>query len=88
APAHSRQPQPENDRIDQANSARRARSMARPHPNGHLCFEFETDCTISSEYIMMMHFLDEIDDVLQEKLARYIRLKQRLDTHGGWPLYH
>ncbi|PXV60352.1 squalene-hopene/tetraprenyl-beta-curcumene cyclase [Dyella jiangningensis] len=88
APAHSRQPQPENDRIDQAIDRARRALMARQHANGHWCFEFETDCTISSEYILMMHFLDEIDDVLQEKLARYIRLKQRLDTHGGWPLYH
>ena len=62
--------------------------LARQQVDGHWCFEFETDCTISAEYILMMHFLDEIDDVLQEKLACYIRLKQRTDTHGGWPLYH
>ncbi len=62
--------------------------MALQKPDGHWCFEFETDCTISAEYILMMHFMDEIDDVLQEKLARYIRHKQIRDGHGGWPLYY
>jgi squalene-hopene/tetraprenyl-beta-curcumene cyclase len=57
------------------------------HPDGYWVFDLETDCTISAEYILMMHFMDEIDDVLQEKLARYIRSKQVLDGHGGWPLY-
>jgi len=87
-PPSSRQPQQESARLDRAIERGRSALMARQRPDGHWCFEFETDCTISSEYILMMHFIDEIDDVLQEKLARYIRLKQRLDTHGGWPLYH
>ncbi|MBB3104721.1 squalene--hopene cyclase [Azomonas macrocytogenes] len=73
--------------LDQAIERAREALLALQQPDGHWCFEFETDCTISAEYILMMHFLDEIDDVLQEKLARYIRLKQRQDTHGGWPLY-
>ena len=75
-------------RLDPAIDRARQALLALQQPDGHWCFEFETDCTISAEYILMMHFIDEIDEVLQEKLARYIRLKQRLDTHGGWPLYH
>ena len=82
---HHREPM--TIRLDQAIDHARDALLARQRPDGHWCFEFETDCTISAEYILMMHFLDEIDDVLQEKLARYIRLKQRQDTHGGWPLY-
>jgi squalene-hopene/tetraprenyl-beta-curcumene cyclase len=34
---------------------------------------------------MMMHFMDEIDGLLQEKLAHYIRSHQTED--GGWPLF-
>jgi len=88
APPHTRPSPQEPDPIDRAIERARSALMARQRPDGHWCFEFETDCTISSEYILMMHFIDEIDDALQEKLARYIRQKQRLDTHGGWPLYH
>ena len=88
APPSTRQPLHDASRIDRAIERARQALIARQRTDGHWCFEFETDCTISSEYILMMHFIDEIDEVLQEKLARYIRLKQRLDTHGGWPLYH
>lgn len=55
------------------------------HPDGYWCFELEADCTIPAEYILMMHFMDEIDTHLQSKLANYIRSKQQKE--GGWPLY-
>jgi len=60
--------------------------LDKQHEDGHWCFELEADCTIPSEYIMMMHFLDEIDPVLEEKLATYIRVRQNED--GGWPLFY
>ena len=53
---------------------------------GYWLFELEADCTIPAEYIMMMHFLDEIDLVLEAKLATYLRSHQCV--HGGWPLYY
>lgn len=56
------------------------------HPDGYWCFELEADCTIPSEYILMMHFMDEIDYALQSKLANYIRSHQQ--SEGGWPLYY
>ncbi|MDR5664868.1 squalene--hopene cyclase, partial [Burkholderia cenocepacia] len=56
-------------------------------PDGSWCFELESDATITAEYILMMHFMDRIDDVRQEKMARYLRANQRLDTHGAWDLY-
>ena len=34
---------------------------------------------------MMMHFLDEIDPVLETKIAAYLRAHQM--PNGGWPLY-
>ncbi len=48
-------------------------------------FELEADCTITAEYILMMHFMDEVDTSLQERMARYLRELQNPD--GGWPLY-
>jgi len=55
------------------------------HAEGYWSFHLEADCTISAEYILMMHHMDEIDEVLQAKIATYIRARQLND--GGWPLY-
>jgi squalene-hopene/tetraprenyl-beta-curcumene cyclase len=59
---------------------------ALQHDDGHWVFELEADATIPAEYIMLEHFLDEIDDALEAKLATYLREKQ--GAHGGWPLFH
>ena len=56
------------------------------HEEGYWCFELEADCTIPAEYILMMHFMDDIDGALEAKLAVYIRERQL--PNGGWPLYH
>ena len=55
------------------------------HPEGYWSYEFEADCTIPAEYIMMMHFMDEVDLELERKIAVYIRSHQ--DAQDGWPLY-
>jgi squalene-hopene/tetraprenyl-beta-curcumene cyclase len=56
------------------------------HPDGYWCFELEADCTISAEYILMMHYLGEVDERLEQKLGAYLRARQGED--GGWPLYY
>ena len=53
---------------------------------GYWLYQLEADCTIPSEYIMMMHYLDEIDPALEAKIANYLRAHQA--DHGGWPLYY
>ncbi|MDQ5939876.1 MAG: squalene-hopene/tetraprenyl-beta-curcumene cyclase, partial [Pseudomonadota bacterium] len=52
---------------------------------GYWVFELEADCTIPSEYIMMMHYLDDIDENLQAKIAVYLRSRQNED--GSYPLF-
>ena len=74
--------------LDEAIERGRVALLARQHHDGHWCFELESDCTITAEYILMMHYMDEIDDVLQEKMARYLRATQATDTHGGWSQYY
>ena len=54
--------------------------------DGHWCYELEADATIPAEYILMMHFVDEIDEDLQDKIAVYLRRNQ--NEEGGWPLYY
>ena len=53
--------------------------------NPYWCYELEADCTISAEYILMMHYMDEVDAPLQKKIAVYLRDRQELD--GGWSLF-
>ena len=72
--------------LDRAIAAAREALIARQSAEGYWLFELEADCTIPAEYIMMMHFLDEIDAALEGKLAHYLRAHQA--GHGGWPLYH
>lgn len=52
---------------------------------GYWVFELEADCTIPAEYIMMMHYLDDIDEELQSKLAVYLRSRQ--SEEGFYPLF-
>ncbi len=60
--------------------------LAEQQLDGHWCYEFEADCTIPAEFILMSHFMDEIDVELEQRIARYIRAAQA--DHDGWPLYH
>ncbi|MGJ0516024.1 MAG: squalene--hopene cyclase [Methylomicrobium sp.] len=54
-------------------------------PAGFWVFELEADCTIPAEYIMMMHFIDDIDVTLQNKIAKYLRSRQAED--GSFPMF-
>ncbi len=72
--------------LEAAIDAARERLLHLQHDAGYWCFELEADCTIPAEYVLMMHFMDEIEAALQERLARYLRAQQGED--GGWPLYH
>ncbi|MBR2124570.1 MAG: squalene--hopene cyclase [Acetobacter sp.] len=54
---------------------------------GYWVYELEADATIPAEYILLEHFIDRINDPLEQKMAVYLRRIQS-DVHGGWPLYH
>ena len=49
-------------------------------------FPLEADVTIPAEYILLEHFIDDVDTALEARLADYIRRRQGKD--GGWPLFH
>jgi squalene-hopene/tetraprenyl-beta-curcumene cyclase len=76
-----------NAQLDHAIQRARDALLARQRADGHWCFELESDCTITAEYILMMHFTDEIDEALQAKMLRYLRAVQVVDGHGGWSQY-
>src|SRR3974377_1625080 len=71
--------------LDDAIASARDALIAQQSAEGYWLFELEADCTIPAEYILMMHFLDEIDETLQNRIATYLRAHQA--EHDGWPLY-
>ena len=72
--------------LDGAIAVAREALTAKQDAAGGWQFPLEADCTIPAEYIMMMHFLGEIDEQLEAQIAVYLRARQA--DHGGWPLYH
>ena len=55
------------------------------HAEGYWLGELEADSTLTSEYIMLRHFLDRVDRDRERKAANYLRAKQLPD--GGWDLF-
>jgi squalene-hopene/tetraprenyl-beta-curcumene cyclase len=51
----------------------------------HWVFELEADATMPAEYVLLEHFLGEIDEPLERKIGVYLRARQA--DHGGWSLY-
>jgi squalene-hopene/tetraprenyl-beta-curcumene cyclase len=70
--------------IDLIEDARRGLEL-RQQDDGHWVFDLEADVTIPSEYVLLEHFLGEVDQALEGKIAVYLRQKQA--AHGGWSLY-
>lgn len=68
-------------------AAARKALLSLQKEDGHWCFPLEADCTIPAEYVLMMHFMDDVDVELEGRIARFIREKQDPE-HGGWPLYY
>ncbi|HYW75686.1 MAG TPA: squalene--hopene cyclase [Gammaproteobacteria bacterium] len=77
--------QREVSRLQAAIARAREGLLKQREDDGHWCFEFEADCTIPAEYVLMMHYMDEIDSDLERRLALYLRAHQM--PGGGWPLY-
>ncbi|MEI7993571.1 MAG: squalene--hopene cyclase [Methylococcaceae bacterium] len=71
--------------LNKAISRAQEKLLSLQDKDGNWVFELEADCTIPSEYILMMHYLGEIDDHLQAKIANYLRSRQSKD--GSYPLF-
>lgn len=75
------------EELDRVVTTAQAALGKRQQEDGHWVYELEADATIPSEYVLLEHYLDRIDDPLQQKIAVYLRRTQSED-HGGWALYH
>jgi len=54
-------------------------------PEGYWWAELESNVTITSEYIMLFHFLGMVDKVRERKMANYILSKQTEEGH--WAIW-
>ncbi len=76
----------DNPALDRAVRQAADALIALQASDGHWAFELEADATIPAEFMLLQHYLDEIDDNLQRELAHHLRAIQ--GEHGGWPLFH
>ncbi|TSA53420.1 MAG: squalene--hopene cyclase, partial [Nitrosomonadaceae bacterium] len=73
--AADQQPDSERDATTDVTALENALTTARTalvslqKEDGHWCFPLEADCTIPSEYILMMHFMDDVDVDLEVRLG-------------------
>ncbi len=58
--------------------------VAEQQPDGHYVFDLEADAAIPAEYVLVKHYLDEIDPEKERLSANYLRRIQ--EDHGGWPM--
>lgn len=79
-------PQVDLGELDGLIADARSEYLKLQRDDGHWIFEFEADATIPAEYVMLNHYLDEIDDPLEAKIGNYLRRTQS-GEHDGWPLY-
>ena len=86
APTNTREDTLRLDEIDAVIADATAAFNALQKEDGRFEFDLEADTTISSEYIMLNHFLDELEPDVEDDLAAYIRRCQSAD--GSWPLFY
>jgi squalene-hopene/tetraprenyl-beta-curcumene cyclase len=74
-----------DDQLELAIKRAQEKLLSLQDNKGYWVFDLEADCSIPSEYIMMMHYLGDIDQPLQAKIANFLRSKQSKD--GSYPLF-
>ena len=60
--------------------------LARQHPDGYWWAELESNVTITSEYLLLTHFLGVANDARWRKIVAYLRSMQRED--GAWAVWY
>jgi len=72
-------------RVEEAIGRAQEHLLSLQHPEGYWLGELEADSTLTSEYIMLRHFLRRVDRDRERKAANYLKAKQLPD--GGWDLF-
>ena len=58
--------------------------LDRQRSDGHFKFDLEADAAIPAEYVLIKHFLGEVDPEAERFHGNYLRRRQ--EAHGGWPM--
>jgi squalene-hopene/tetraprenyl-beta-curcumene cyclase len=63
---------------DYERAIRRARRhlLSLQHPDGYWCGELQGDTILESEYILLMAWLDQLDQPQVKKVSRYLAQQQ------------
>ncbi len=72
--------------IGQSIEASQKALLDMQHPEGFWEKPLGADTTLVSDYVMLMHYLGEIDENLQKKAVNRL-LREQLED-GGWNIYH
>jgi squalene-hopene/tetraprenyl-beta-curcumene cyclase len=73
------------DKVSQAIRKTQSRYIKQQHEDGYWCFELESNVTMSSEYLMLFHFLGLHDEDRDKKITNHILKHQRAD--GTWAIH-
>ena len=60
--------------------------LARQQADGHWVFELEADATIPADYVLLQHYLGDIDPARERAMGAYLRAGRT--AGGGWPLFY
>ena len=78
-------PQPHQYSLNQKIANTEQALIGLQSKEGYWKFEFESDCSNSIEYALMMHYIDEVDELLEHKIANYLRQYQ--SENGSFKLF-
>lgn len=73
------------DPLSQAIGLAQQNLLRLQHNEGFWCGELRADSTLCSDYVLYMHWADEVDPALEDKCVAHIRRRQNGD--GGWNIY-
>lgn len=74
------------DLVNSIRKSQRYLLSIQNHIDGHWCGELEADTSLTSEYLMLMHYLGKLGPKKEKKAINFI-LDKQLDD-GGWNIYY
>src|SRR5436309_12527597 len=83
--AQANYPLDTRERLTAAIAGARDWLLERQAADGHWCAELEGDTILESEYLIYLHFIEELDPATVRKAGNYIRSK--LLSDGGMAIY-